>query len=210
MELRQARNPTEKSGNVFHREFMAADFREMEGEERKFKLSFSSEEPYDRYWGKEILDHSEGAIKLDRILAAGCVLFNHKRDYVAGKILTAWIEESRGYAEIEFDKDDPSELIYQKVKNKTLRGVSVGYIVGRWEEVMPGKTSGDGRFVGPCDIARSWEPFEISIVSCPADYTVGVGRELTENAPPYKAMTGQDRRSLEWFERQMKLNKYYF
>ena len=36
MELRQARNPTEKSGNVFHREFMAADFREMEGEERKF------------------------------------------------------------------------------------------------------------------------------------------------------------------------------
>ena len=31
MELRQARNPTEKSGNVFHREFMAADFREMEG-----------------------------------------------------------------------------------------------------------------------------------------------------------------------------------
>lgn len=208
MELRQARNPTVKTGNMFHREFLKAEFREVEGYERRFKLSFSSEEPYDRYWGKEVLDHSESAIKLDRLLATGCVLFNHKRDYVAGKIITAWIEDSRGYAEIEFDKDEPSELIYQKVKNQTLRGVSTGYMVGSWEEVLPGKVSGDGRFTGPCDIARSWEPFEISIVSCPADYTVGVGRDLMDNMPPYKAILNCDRRSLEWFERQMQLDKY--
>ena len=31
---------------------------EGEGNERKFILSFSSELPYDRYWGREILDHS--------------------------------------------------------------------------------------------------------------------------------------------------------
>lgn len=208
MELRQARNPTEKTGNIFYREFLTAEFREAEGNERRFQLSFSSEEPYTRYWGKEVLDHSEGAIKLERLLAAGCVLFNHKRDYVVGKIITARVEDLRAYAEIEFDEDEPSELIYQKVKNKTLRGVSTGYMVGSWEEVLPGKVSGDGRFTGPCDIARSWEPFEISIVSCPADYTVGVGRDLMDNMPPYKAMTNRDRRSLEWFRRQMQLDKY--
>lgn len=208
MELRQARNPTEKTGNIFYREFLTAEFREAEGHERRFQLSFSSEEPYTRYWGKEVLDHSEGAIKIERLLAAGCVLFNHNRDYVVGKIITARVENLRTYAEIEFDEDEPSELIYQKVKNKTLRGVSTGYMVGSWEKVLPGKVSGDGRFTGPCDIARSWEPFEISIVSCPADYTVGVGRELMNNMPPYKEMSNGDRRSLEWFRRQMQLDKY--
>ena len=41
---------------------------------------------------------------------------------------------------------------------------------------MAGKTSADGRFTGPCQIARKWTPLEVSIVSMPADATVGVGR----------------------------------
>ena len=38
------------------RAFSSATIRAMEGEgnERKFILSFSSEEPYERFWGKEI------------------------------------------------------------------------------------------------------------------------------------------------------------
>ena len=40
---------------------------------------------------------------------------------------------------------------------------------------MPGKQSSDGRFTGPCSIAKRWTPYEISIVSVPADPTVGVG-----------------------------------
>ena len=58
--------------------------------------------------------------------------------------------------------------------------MSVGYMVDSWEEVMPGKQSADGRFTGPCSIARKWAPYEISIVSIPADTTVGVGREMEE------------------------------
>lgn len=206
MGTHQARNPTRESN--MYRDFMSAEFREVAGNEKIFELSFSSEEPYDRYWGREILDHSEGSVKLDRLLSAGCLLFNHNRDYVVGKIITATIENSRGCARVEFDEDEASELIRQKVKNKTLRGVSTGYLVGSWEEVLPGKVSGDGRFNGPCDIARSWEPFEISIVSCPADYTVGVGRELA-GMPPYKMLTDTDKRSLKWFEQQFKHNNNF-
>ena len=174
---------------------------EGEGNERKFVLSFSSEEPYERWWGTEILDHSEGAVDLDRLNEIGCLLFNHNRDKVLGKINRAWIQDMRGMAEIEFDTDEGSELIYQKVRSGTLKGVSVGYQIDSWEEVMPNKQSADGRFTGPADIARKWTPYEISIVSIPADPTVGVERELEETEP------GTQNRTLDWYERQLQINQ---
>ena len=153
---------------------------EGEGNERKFLLTFSSEKPVERWFGLEILDHSPGAVDLTRLNDLGCLLFNHNRDRVVGKINRAWVEGGRGHAEVEFDEDDDSEVVYQKVRTGTLRGVSVGYRIDSLEEVMAGKTSADGRFTGPCEIARKWWPFEISIVSVPADETVGVGREAEQ------------------------------
>ena len=152
------------------------------GRERTFRLSFSSEAPYDRWFGTEILDHSEGAVNLERLNSIGVILYNHDRDAVIGKVERAWLENGRGEAEITFDSDEESEKIYQKVKSKTLKGVSVGYLVDSWEEVMPNKQSADGRFTGPCSIARKWTPFEISIVSVPADPSVGVGRSMEGGA----------------------------
>ena len=172
---------TQKNRNTGTRE-LNGNLRAVEGEEntRKFTLSFSSEEPYMRWFGNEILDHKEGAIDLTRLTEMGVVLYNHKRDNVIGKVTRAWIEDGKGRAEIEFDSDDQSEVIRQKVESGTLKGVSVGYMVDSWEEVLPGKQSADGRFTGPCSIARKWAPYEISIVSIPADTTVGVGREMEQ------------------------------
>ena len=187
------------------RDFAIHSLREKEGEERKFVLSFSSEEPYERYWGVEILDHSEGAIDLTRLQEIGCVLFNHNRDKIIGKITSVWIENSRGCAEIEFDSDEESEKIYQKVKSGTLKGVSVGYRVKNWEEVMANKKSMNGKYTGPASIAVNWEPYEISIVSVPADPTVGVGRELEDNSADSTPTTSG--RSLSFYEWQLKINK---
>ena len=172
-----------KEKNKGIRELLDCSIRAAEGEgkERTFTLSFSSEEPYTRWFGQEILDHSEGCVDLERLNSIGVVLFNHDRDKVVGKIDRAWIEEGRGYAEITFDSDESSEKIYQKVQGGTLKGVSVGYVVEDWEEVMPNKQSADGRFTGPCSIAKKWAPFEVSIVSVPADPTVGVGRSFDED-----------------------------
>lgn len=152
--------------------------RAVKDEERVVELSFSSEEPYSRWWGVEILDHSEGCVDLERLNSIGCVLFNHNRDHVIAKIEKAWIDGGRGYARIRFDEDEKSDNIYKKVKGSTLKGVSVGYLVDVWEEVAAAKQSADGRFTGPCSVAKRWVPYEISIVSVPADPTVGVGREL--------------------------------
>lgn len=173
---------------------------EGEGNERKFILSFSSEEPYERYWGKEILDHNPAAVDLTRLNTIGVLLFNHNRDKVIGKINRAWIENQRGMAEVEFDDDAESEVIFQKVKSGTLKGVSTGYRIGVIEEVMANKVSTDGRFNGPCDVARQWMPYEISIASVPADATVGVGRDLGESSP-------QRPETLTCFEAQLQINK---
>ena len=135
---------------------------------------------------------------MERLVSIGVVLYNHNRDDVVGKIERAWVEDNRGYAEISFDTDEFSEKIYQKVKGGTLKGVSVGYLVDSWEEVMPNKQSADGRFTGPCSIARRWTPYEVSIVSVPADPTVGVGRSMN---------AGRTDEVYETYLRQLQYNK---
>jgi len=164
------------------RETADCSIRAVEGKERTFLLSFSSEEPYNRWFGPEILDHSANAADLTRLNDIGVLLFNHDRNKVIGRIERAWIEGGRGKAEVTFDSDEDSERIFKKVQSGTLKGVSVGYIVDSWEEVMPNKQSADGKYTGPCSIARKWAPYEVSIVSVPADPTVGVGRSALGRA----------------------------
>jgi HK97 family phage prohead protease len=155
--------------------------RAVDEEKRTVELSFSSEQPYRRWFGDEILSHDEGAVNLSRLQEIGILLFNHNRDYVLGKVLEVSIVDERGIAKVQFDEDDEAEKIFQKVKNETLKGVSVGYIVDIWEEVISGSKSSNGKFDGPCSIATKWTPFEISIVSIPADDSVGVGRDLDDD-----------------------------
>ena len=142
----------------------------------------------------EILDHGPGAVDLSRMNTVGVVLFNHDVDRVVGRVIRAWVENNRGMAEIEFDSDDDAEKIFSKVAAGTLKTTSVRYAVDAWEEVKAGAVSADGRFTGPCQIARKWTVLEISIVSVPADATVGVGR--SDAGPP----------DLSVYERQIQIN----
>lgn len=150
---------------------------------RTVELSFSSETPYGRWFGDEILCHDEECINLERFNnGLGTVLFNHDRDAVVGHVEKVWIEDNRGKALVRFDEDEQSETIFQKVQSGTLQGVSVGYSIKRYE-VLDDKdsVSSNGRFKGPDTyVVTDWEPLEISIVSVPADPTVGVGRSAEE------------------------------
>lgn len=150
---------------------------------RTVELSFSSETPYGRWFGDEILCHDEECINLERFNnGLGTVLFNHDRDAVVGHIEKVWVEDNRGKALVRFDEDEQSETIFQKVQSGTLQGVSVGYSIRRYE-VLDEKdsVSSNGRFKGPDTyVVTDWEPLEISIVSVPADPTVGVGRSAEE------------------------------
>ncbi len=185
---------------------LTIDLRELNEDTRTVELSFSSEEPYERWFGMEILSHEPGAVDLSRLNDIGCLLYNHNRDKVIGRIDRAWVKDNRAYATVTFDDDEESEVIYQKVKSGTLKAVSVGYRVESWEEVAAGKTSSNGKFTGPCSIALRWFPYEVSIVSVPADATVGVGRDFDEEEQNHHD-NAYEKGDYSYYERQILLNQ---
>lgn len=176
------------SGQTLER-FIEAEIRAKSDDSRTVELSFSSEVAVERWYGAEILAHDDGSVNLQRLLDVGVVLFSHGRDVKFGKMPVAKIEKAwldtatrKCRAEITFDDDEDSDKVYQKVKKGYIKGVSFGYAVNNWEEVLAGKKSTNGRYTGPAYIALNWEPFEISIEPTPADPAVGVGRaQPTEN-----------------------------
>lgn len=144
----------------------------LSSDNRRVRLSFSSEYPVRRYdwvndeYYDEVLGHREEEVDLYRLRELGVVLFNHNTDKVVGKIAEVGIENGRGVATIEFDDDQFSKDIEGKVKNGTLKGVSMGYRIEKTERTQHGRR------------ATKWYPYEISVVSVPADPTVGINRRL--------------------------------
>lgn len=181
--------------------------REIKEDERRVSISFSSEQVVSRWYGSEILCHDADCIELERINSIGVSLFNHDRYYVLGRIENAVLNEAekKTYADIIFDKDEESEKIYQKVLSGTLKGISVGYRVDAWEEVAAGKMSSNGRFAGPAYIAVKWTPVEISVVSVPADDSVGVGRELENRNSEFQREFSKN--FIQRYERQIQINQ---
>lgn len=141
-------------------------------ESRTIDLSFSSEEPYARYWGIEILDHSPGSIDL-KFIGGGTapLLVDHDPSALVGVVEEVSLGADRvGRARVRFGKSASAEKEFQDVRDAIRRNVSVGYRIKKMmlEEEKEGN---------PTYRVTEWEPLEISLVSIPADTTVGVGRE---------------------------------
>lgn len=140
-------------------------------EARTVELAFSSEEPVERWGVSEILDHSPSSIRLGRLKNGGPVLVDHDgRDHV-GVIESVSVDsDRRGRAVVRFGNSARATEIFQDVVDGIRSSVSVGYRILKavLEEAVDG-----GR-----DIYRvtDWEPLEVSMVSVPADASVGVGR----------------------------------
>lgn len=149
-------------------------------ESRTVELSFSSAEPVERYWmGEdvdEVLDHSPGCVRLDRLNQCGPLLENHEADDQIGCVDSAFIRDGKGCAVVRFSKSEAGQAALDDVRDGIRRNVSVGYRVYR---AVPGGINNSRKELRIID----WEPFEISLVSIPADTTVGVGRnqQLVEN-----------------------------
>lgn len=148
---------------------------EINKEDRTIELSFSSEMPVERFFGIEILDHDVKSVRLGRLNQGGALLIQHDPDDVVGVIEEAYISSDRkGRARVRFGKSARAEEIFQDVLDGIRTNVSVGYQIH--EMVTDGKQGGGGGKV--VYRAVDWEPLEISIVSIPADISVGIGRDL--------------------------------
>ncbi len=137
---------------------------------RTVQLTFSSEEPYERWWGTEVLDHAASAVRLGRLNNGGALLMDHDSRDQVGVVERAWIEGRKAHAVVRFGKSARAQEVYEDVKDGIRKLVSVGYRI----LAIDLEKSGDGLETYR---ATDWEPYEISLVAVPADPSVGVGRD---------------------------------
>ena len=167
------KGPTERvfRSAVFERQTIMED-------QRRATLAFSSEMSVDRGWGVEILDHSPGSIDMEFIGSGRApLLVDHEMADQVGVVEQISLGSDRvARAVVRFGRSARAEEIWQDVKDGIRSNVSVGYVIN--EMVSDGK-QGDREIFR----ATSWMPLEISIVSIPADTSVGVGRALEVAEP---------------------------
>lgn len=135
---------------------------------RTATLSFSSEEPCDMWYGTEVLSHAKGAMRTGDRQDNMPLLFNHDMDDLLGIVESVSIDDKRGQANVRFGKDDRGDWAMKQVDDGILVNSSFMYRVYKWEvdeDLDPNLIT-----------ATEWEPYEISLVTVPADPTVGVGR----------------------------------
>jgi HK97 family phage major capsid protein/HK97 family phage prohead protease len=136
-------------------------------EARTVTFSFSSETPCPMWYGDEILSHTPGSARMQRINSGGPLLFNHDMDDLLGVVERAWIgADKRGYCTVRFGQDDRGTWAMNQVNDRVLQNVSFMYRVYTYEYDVDSDTY----------TATDWEVYEISLVTVPADASVGVGR----------------------------------
>ena len=139
-----------------------------EQEDRVMEFSFSSEYPVERSFGSEILSHDKDAADLSRLNDGAPLLFNHDMDRPIGVVERAYLDDDKkkGVSRVRFSRNSFAQEVLADVKDGIMRNISFGYRIKEMEER-------NNEFV-----ATSWEPYEISVVSVPADPNIGVGRSL--------------------------------
>lgn len=138
-------------------------------ESRTVELSFSSEKPVERYFGLEVLDHAPESVRLGRLMEGGAVLVDHDPSDHVGVVESVSIDpDRRGRAVVRFGRGARADEIFNDVIDGIRRSVSVGYQI---HSAIESATDNVSTYR-----VNDWEPIEISLVSIPADSSVGVGR----------------------------------
>ena len=135
---------------------------------RTVELAFASEEEYERYFGIEVLGHGAGEVRMPESVPL-CVEHDTGRQIGVCENLNIGPDSvSRARARFSRRQEAVDEL--QDIADGIRGKVSVGYIVHEMKLV-------EERSDGP-DVYRvtDWEIVEISLVSIPADKSVGVGK----------------------------------
>lgn len=164
----------------------AAEVVGVDAEARTVELAFSSEAEVRRWGWIEILSHDDGAVLLNRLNDGGALLDNHNWNAQRGVVEKAWLDVDRKCrAVVRFGRSAAAEELLQDVADGIKRHVSVGY------QIHEIKLTEEREGVDVYTVT-SWEPYEISIVSVPADITVGVGRSAEKVSEERTAGTEDD------------------
>ena len=165
-EIEQTEDRLDRGELVFRAR--AADM--VEEDDRRVRMSISSEEPVERSFGLEVLRHTDGAVDLSRLNSGHApLLLDHDLTKQIGVIERTYLDQAdrRLRSVVRFGKSALAQEVYQDVKDGIRSNVSIGYQIREMEQ----KNERDGTVA-----ISSWVPYEASIVSVPADAGVGVNR----------------------------------
>ncbi len=139
--------------------------------DRTVEASLSSETPYFRNGvGNEILSHAPGAIDLSRSPLP--VLTSHNSSETPVAIVeNLRVSGGKLRGVLRFGASQRALEVWKDVQAGVLRNTSVGY------QIITGTAKGKDYLVS------RWMPYEVSLVSVPADVTVGIGRSFNEGNP---------------------------
>jgi HK97 family phage major capsid protein len=149
-------------------------------DDRRVSMSISSEAPVQRSYGDEVLDHKPESIDLSFINSGRApLLLDHDPEKQIGVIESVSLDASarKLRATVRFSKNALASEVYSDVADNIRGNVSIGYSIAKMVKENNGAIYR----------ATSWRPMEASIVSIPADVTVGVGRSdatVTSEAEP--------------------------
>jgi len=145
-------------------------------ETREVRIGVSSEEPVERDFGREVIDHSLESMNLEFLNSGRApLLLDHDMTKQIGVVQEVEMDEEkrRLRAVVRFGRGELASEVFNDVRDGIRQNISVGYrIDGRVER------EGD-----PDDVVRvRTTPMEISSVSIPADGSsaVGVGRSVSK------------------------------
>jgi len=124
----------------------------------------------------EELSMAPGHVRLDRLNKGAPLLDSHDafslRSQI-GVVERAWIAGNEGRAVVRFSAREDVEPIFQDVVAGIYRNVSVGYRVHKTERDEAGEI--------PVERAVDWEPYELSLVTIPADAGAQVRSQNIKN-----------------------------
>ena len=143
---------------------LAIEVERADPKQRTVEASLSSEEPIPRHFGTETLSHDLSAVDLTRAKQGLPLLWSHDASEQVGVVERIRIAGNKLRGVLRFGNSARAKELYQDVIEGIARSLSIGYSVNEFD------TTRQGRLI------TSWTPMEVSIVSVPADVTVGIGR----------------------------------
>ncbi len=160
-----------------HRTF-AIDRAAVREESRTVSLAFASDKPVDHYFGRLILTMDKKAMRAERLKSGAPLLMDHNATDQVGVVESYSIgKDGVARAIVRFGESTRATEIFNDVKTGIRQNVSVGFMLHNLELEDDGKRTGGI----PTYRSNDFEPYEISLVSVPADITVGVGRSMEKN-----------------------------
>ncbi|MEL5215071.1 phage major capsid protein [Serratia bockelmannii] len=138
------------------------------------ELAFASEIPVQREIGDRVLNEillcSPENVDLSRIQNRAAVLFNHCKDNLIGVVESSSVDADK-VCRASIRLSSTAQEYQTMVEEGILTKVSVGY------SILDYRIEGDNLLV------TKWQPYEISLVSIPADdIKSGIGRSLEQEA----------------------------